>query len=317
MPNAPTLGSVHQNTALTEVAIGWKNPAFVLGGVAATVPVAKESDVYHQWNKEDFYRNEAEEVLPGDDAPRGGWKLDPAVSYQTACIKYAWPIPDRVRRNMDPAIASEVNAVRRCMDKIGLKKERTIAQALSTPGSWGSSKTLAAGTTWYRVTTSGYQGKPIEDIDALAETIQGKIGFEINTLAMNRITFRVLRRHPDILELVKYTGTAPARVTLAALAELFEVPRILVCNAIYNSAGEGLAGVYAPVMDAALWMGYVSPRPAVDEPSAAYVFEVGGPSVRTWREDSKEQDVVEAQENFVFKITAADAGAVVANTYGF
>jgi len=99
----PTLTTVHVSAALGNVAIGYKPTSAVLASVAPVVTVTKESDYYHIWTQADIYRNEAEIVRPGS-GPRGGFALS-STTYTAESYEFAWPIPDRIRNNLDQASA--------------------------------------------------------------------------------------------------------------------------------------------------------------------------------------------------------------------
>lgn len=95
-----------------------------------------------------------------------------------------------------------------------------------------------------------------------------------NRLALGAEAYVALKNHPDILERIKYTGTTanPAMVTPNVLAQLFGVEKVVVMESTYNAAGigkEDMQFICSP--DSAL-LCYATPTPAIDEPSAGYIF---------------------------------------------
>lgn len=321
MPN-PTLGSVHTNAALTNVAIGYRNTNFIADQVFPVVKVAKESDYYYTWTQADIFRNEANIIAPGGQAPRGGFALTSAT-YTTNQYGFAWPIPDRVRNNMDPAVASEINSTNRVMDKIMLAREIIVCGLLALPASYGGA--TWTGQTAKDVGSGEYYdsklGTPLIDIDGASKGIQAKIGKPANTIVMNWAVYRALIRHPEVLDYIGIStagsgsmypaGMGPRIVTPEVLSAIIDIPKVLVVTALYNSAAEGQAAVYTSVMTDTIWVGYVAPSPAIDEPSAGYTFRCGDARVRSYREEAAEQDVVEARELYVPKQTLVTAGAII------
>lgn len=307
----PTLGSVHQNAALNNVAVGFKPPMYKADLVFPTVPVAKESDYFYTWTQADIRRNEAKKVRPGEKAPRGGFSVT-AATYTADEWKFAWPIPDRVRNNMDVAIRAEVNATMRVMDKILLAKEIEVASLLATAGNWGAT---AAETGYW----DAGNGDPLGKIETGNQTVKMACGFPANTMALSWKSLRALRKHPQLLEHlsvivgsgVRSAGNGPAFAGLEQIAWMTDIPRIIVFEANYNTAAEGQTASYSEVMTDNVWIGYVAPSAAIDEPSAGYTFQVQAPAIRTFREDAEEQDVVEAKVNFVSKVTMAASGYVI------
>ena len=89
------------------------------------------------------------------------------------------------------------------------------------------------------------------------------------------IAFLALKKHPDILERVKYGGSTPnpAIVNEKVIAELLGFDEVTVLMATYNKAEEGQPDDmdFICESDGAL-MCYVTNSPQIDEPSAGYIF---------------------------------------------
>jgi hypothetical protein len=178
----------------------------------------------------------------------------------------------------------------------------------------------------------------IADILGGKETIRKLIGVYPNTLILEAKTFKEIKMCDDVIDRIKYSGTqgAPADVTTRTLAQLFELDRVLIGGSIRSSDEETAAGTEFTAVDlwevnatkGAAWLGYVPRTPALDEPSAGYIFEWNGGQgqqsrqlaqdvyrdVRYWWEDKEKQFVVEASENFDAKVTSADAGLLFYDT---
>ncbi len=307
----PSLSSVHINAALNTVAIGFKPSNYRLHDAFPIVTVAKESDYYFVWSQGDIRRNEAKITRPGEKAPRGGFSVS-STAYATDEWKFAWAIPDRVRDNMDQAIRAEVNGTLRVMDKIWLSREIQIATKLTTTANW--STTAAAGGHW-----NLGNGAPLDEIEAANQAVKMACGFPANTLVASWKAARALRKHPQLLEHLsinvgsgdRSASAGPKFATPQQIAEMTDIPRIIIAEANYNTAAEGQTASYSEVMTDTVWIGYVAPSPAIDEPSAGYVFHVKAPMIRTFREDAEEQDVVEGKVNYVTAATMAGAGATI------
>ncbi|MCA9729803.1 MAG: hypothetical protein KC729_19120 [Candidatus Eisenbacteria bacterium] len=307
----PSVGSVHQNAALGRVAIGYRNPTYVLGhptnGVFPSVSVKFENDDYYLWNAGEIFGNAAEVVAPGGRAPRGGFSHTTA-SYKLEEIKYSWAIPDRVRDNMDTAIMADLSATRRCMDKIQLYKELEIAGILTTTGNWGGSGDPAVKWDVYGTAV------PTRNVEDASEAVRLKCGMRANTGVLSITWALHAMRSDELRDLIRYTGNPLGSLaSFETLRIAFKLQRLLIVEAIYNSANPGQTASLGDVMGAHMWVGYVPNNPMIDEPSAGYTFIKGGPRVRTWREDAEEQDVVEAAYLNVTKVTASVAGYVITN----
>ena len=127
-----------------------------------------------------------------------------------------------------------------------LAREKRVADlvfdAANYPGGYKAS--IASGARWNEA-----DGKPLDVImDALDVPITRP-----NTMVIGRPVWTKLRRHPQIVESVKATGAgaggagaqAAGVVSRQAVADLFEIDRILVGETWHNSARRGQAANYA------------------------------------------------------------------------
>jgi hypothetical protein len=101
--------------------------------------------------------------------------------------------------------------------------------------------------------------------------------------------FDTLADHPDFLDRIKYQGTEvrPARVTLNAMAGLFEVDEVLVMDSIINNgvqvAGVDSGGTFnsgesnAFIGNKAALLVYTPSAPGLYTPGCGYTFAWTGP----------------------------------------
>ncbi len=124
---------------------------------------------------------------------------------------------------------------------------------------------------------------PVDDILAIIQDIADTSGIsnsDVNTMILPRPVWNALRKNASLIDRIKYGGTAdrPTQITLSQLKALFEIDNIYVPDARYNSAAEGLTPVYAKIWNNNVWVGYVSPEPSPENPSAGYAFTWDGSS---------------------------------------
>ena len=95
-----------------------------------------------------------------------------------------------------------------------------------------------------------------------------------NTLALGVEAYAALTANPEILERVKYSGSTlnPATVNSNVLAQLLEIERVVVLNSVYNKAGYGATEMDFVCDPAGALLCYSAQTPAIDEPSAGYIF---------------------------------------------
>lgn len=116
---------------------------------------------------------------------------------------------------------------------------------------------------------------PVAFFDARRREIKLEGRREPNKLCLGYDSYLALKNHPDILERVKYGGSTPNPATVNAnvLAQILGFSEVTVLEATYNASVEGKDDdmQFICESDGAL-MCYVTNSPAIDEPSAGYIF---------------------------------------------
>lgn len=110
MPNA---NEVHIDAALTNLSVGYRNPAFIADLLAPVVPVRKQSDKYFICDAErEAFRPSDDRRAPGAEASEVNFALSSDNYY---CEDHALTsaIPDEERENADPVIQPAIDRTRR------------------------------------------------------------------------------------------------------------------------------------------------------------------------------------------------------------
>jgi hypothetical protein len=142
----PTVSQVHTATPLTNIAIAYmqSNDNFIADKVFPIVPVEFMSDLYYKWNKDDFFRDEAQKRADGQESAGSGMNLS-TDSYKAAVWGLHKDIGDQTRRNADPAIDIEVSTTRALMGKMLISRDRQFASHYMKTGVWGTDITGVSG----------------------------------------------------------------------------------------------------------------------------------------------------------------------------
>lgn len=307
----PTSADMHIQRALSNVAIAYRNGAYIADQVFPNVPVQKDADKYFIFDKVAWFRNEAGPRAAGTRSREGGYSLSQG-NYSAVEIAFSKIVTDEEEENADDPLMPRRTAVEFATDKILLNKEVQVADELFDNGSWSASAT--PGTTWDDPTSD-----PISDIEVAKETLVSAIGREPNVCVMGREVWTDLKRHPDLLDLYKYTRKG--MITVADFSTLFEIPKVLVGTAIYASANTqdamqypssgtltDVSVTYSFVWDKNMWLGYVEAAPQIQTPTAGMVFVRGGREVATFRREEERATKYEVLEKFDVKVTSADSG---------
>jgi len=356
----PTLSDLHVNALLTDLSkmYSQEESGFIARDVFPIVPVTKISDRYTTYSRADFNRNQMQKRAPSTLVKTIGYRVDTNPSYLCDVWALGVPIDDQRRGNADSVFNLDLEATRLLTSQSLINREYFWMSTFFATGVW--SNTWAGGTA---NTSTGYptapatstatsytalkwsdpNSTPIADIRALKRIVQLTVpGHRPNKMVISRTVFDVLCDHPDFVDRIKYGQTPgrPAEVTLQALAALFEMDRVHVADAIYNTSGEQAsadsgatyaapgynAGINAGESNAFMagnhvWIGYTPSRPGLMTPGCGYTFAwtgyfgatQAGERLSSYYFQPDRSTHVEIESAYVHKLVSADMGGFIGN----
>lgn len=323
----PTAGSVHVDSALTNISVAFLQNAnnFIANRVFPNVPVMKQSDRYFTYDRGMFNRNQAQVRAPNTESAGVGYTVDNTPTYFANVYAVHHDVADQVRANADPAIDPERDAAELVAHQLLIKRESDWAARYLATGVWtndydgvASSPTTNQVIRWSDQTS----GDPIGDIRDAKTAILESTGLEPNTFVMGQRVFDALIDHPDIVDRVKYSGGVgngnPARVSEQTLAALLGIERIFVSKAIVNTGAEGATNAHSFISGKKALLCYAAPSPSLMRASAGYTFSWSGymGQGNAFGFATKRIDMpwlgstrVEGEMAYDMKLVAADLGA--------
>lgn len=280
----PTVSQVHVNAALTQIATAYlqDDGAYIAGAVFPKVPVQHRSDIYFKYRKGDFFRDEVQPRADGAESAGSGWNMDQSSPY--GCVVYALhkDIGPQARANADPAVDLEVGATKMLMQKHKIKRDRIFVTKYMQTGIWGTAGSTdvsgvasggTPGTASVPYWSDDVLGDPFTDISAQQTIILQNTGYEPNVLVLAWPVYQALRKHPLVVDRIKYTSPAFAgKITPQLLAEAFDVDKVVVSKAVYNSAAEGATDNFSFITGKSALLCYAAPEPGLMVPSGGYIF---------------------------------------------
>lgn len=319
----PTPSAVHSDQLLTNLSVGWWNDesSYIAGRVFPNVPVAKQSDKYRIFTKNDWFRDDAKRRADTAEAAQTDFSLS-EDSYYADVYALRTFIGDQTAANFDAPGNLLQDTTRLLVQKLLLQRDIQFAADFLTTGIWGLDKVgVASGETGtgFRQWNDSANSDPILDVEKGKTAIAANTGLEANTLVLGRDVLATLRNHPDIIDRIKYTGAGSVGGgTLASMAEMFGVDRIIIAKAIKATNNEGATPAYGKVAIAkAAFLSYSAPTPGLMTPSAGYTFSwnqipggmAGEPvAVKRYRDEARASDVVEAQSAYDNKVVSSELG---------
>lgn len=278
-------GVFRPHTALTNMALAYFQNAsnYFAKAIFPMCPVVNSSDIYYKFSKEDLLRD--------------NWQRKPAYGSVTPAVvsestdTYNCQVDqmimgiDQIRqtdlqRRQGPALARDPRQQRTktIAEQANIHQDILFAENFFKAGKWTNEKTGVDSTTTEGnqvIKFSNHNSDPIAIIEAEKTKMHEQTGRTPNRLAIGQNVLDELKKHPAILERVKYGGTTanPAQVTENVLAQLFGVEQFKVLKSIRNSAAQGAEAKMGFIGDPnALLLAYATSAPSPDEPSAGYIF---------------------------------------------
>ncbi|MCY3784587.1 MAG: hypothetical protein OXG79_12505 [Chloroflexi bacterium] len=326
----PSPGDVHVNRPLTNMSIAFMQGAdgFVASRAFPRIPVMNQSNSYYVYPIETFFRSEMEERAPGDPPVISTHKLS-HDTYDCRVWAEATPVTDEERANVDRVIRLDRAATRRLTASGMIRFEKRWTDLAFKDGTWAfredgvNSGETAAGSFSPRDFGNNQVKKwnatgvdPILRIDEAKDRMREWTGKEPNTLVLGSTTYRVLRHHDEVIGRLNagQTPGGPAMANRQRLAELLEIPNIMVMKAIRETTNEGVTdssrSFIGPQSDALLM--YSAEAPGMEEASAGYTFawqgflgmEEEGMRIRRYRKSDRLSDFVAIDMAWDFKVTS-------------
>lgn len=277
----PTTSQIYVNRPLTTFSHAYSQAAtnFAALQTFGVLPVDKQSDMFYKVPKGAWLRaGQVQRIAPGGEHPTAGWELDPNNTYYCDVFGLGHTIADEDVANQDDAIDLESDAVEWLTQQMLMHYESVFNATYYGASKWSVDKTgvTAAenGTTTFRSWKDYANSDPITDVRRFIREGQGATGIRFNQMNQTRDVADILMDHPDIIARINagQTPGGPALASLETLARIFAVDRIIVSDAVSNSAAEGLADNVGFMQTNAAFLSYRNPRVGRRTPTAGLTF---------------------------------------------
>jgi hypothetical protein len=245
-------------------------------------PVGLQSAMYYIFSKADLARDNVARK------PQFG-KVNPAIMGHTES-SYICNVDQVIvgidqlsalnyqRTNAPGAIDPRRTKVKFAMEQMNLHLDILFAEKYFKSGAWTNEWTGAAtadSSTKKFLKFDDANSDPIDFIDKRMTEMKKNGRRRPNKIALGAETYIALKSNPTIKNRVTYGGSTanPAVVNTNVLAQLFGVDEVIVLESTYNKADlmqeEDMEFICDPK---GMLMVYANPSPAIDTPSAGYIF---------------------------------------------
>lgn len=237
MPLAVGRSAVHIDVPLSNFAV----QAFAAGEeglvgnmLVPEVPVGKQSDKFYIIEKDAFQRIENTRRAPRTAARRVQFSVS-SESYFAENFALAAENALEDLENADVAIQLRENSTRLVVTNLLRDQENRIASKLTSISNVGSGVSLTGASKW-----NDPNSDPLGDVNTAHAFVRQQTGLIPNTLVIDWDTQMILRRHPQMLDLFKFTSGG--ELTDDQLRQVFKVGRVLVARGIKENLAEGATG---------------------------------------------------------------------------
>jgi hypothetical protein len=266
-------------------------PIFKTGKQAATYPVIP---------KEALLKIPDTARAPRGKYNRGDWEYERG-QFQTSEQGWEEPIDDTERNLIEQEGTSGIGdfvATKRAMNFVLRGQEKRIADKVFDSSTFTAH---SVSDEW----DDAENATPVTDVNDGVLSFRTQCGMLPSALVISYSTFVNLKNCSQIIDRIKYTfpGLDINKMTTSQLAAVFNVPRVLVGGAVYDSAGKNVAASITDIWSneyAALVK--ISQGEDITEPGLGRTFlwtedSPQNPIVEQYREDKIRSDVFRVRHN--------------------
>lgn len=291
------IGEVHVSVPLSNVAIKYKEPAFVAEEIFPVVKVAKEADKYYVFGREHMRHVDDLRALNAP-AREVDWGATP---HDYSCDERALrtPVPYRIRDNADvalkPAMSSTVGLVKR-IRRGQEKRVQAIAQSTTYI------------TNFHNVVTpwdADSGADPFEDVKQAKISIRKNAGVNPNRILMNQETSLSLL---NWLKLTAYT-TYKEWLDLGKLPPKLWNLQVVEAGSVEDTAIEGQPASMADIWNDNVLVYYREPGlPSLTSMTLGWILRQRIFQTKKWEDNERDSTVYQVSVIQAEKLVCYEAG---------
>lgn len=256
------------NPILTTIVQGYKQGGLVGEELFPRVPVASTGGQILEFGKEAFQAYNTQRA-PGASTKRINFGyLGKPYALENHALEATVPREYMRDASAVPGVDLATRSINLVMAVMLKSLEVAQAKIATDPGNYDTDHrvNLTGANKW-----SNDASNPVVDIEDAKEAIRQTVGVRPNVLLLSPGAYACLKRHPALTERYKYTS--PDVITTGMLAAQFEIPRVVVGEAISADA----RGKFSDIWGNNAILAYVAPGGStIEEPSYGYTYVMEG-----------------------------------------
>jgi len=242
-----TPSQVHIDRPLSNLTLAYAQSQenFIADKVFPTVGVARQSDKYYIYDRANMNRTgDVKKLAPRTEVNRIGMTISNS-SYFADVYGLGMDFDEQTIANEDEVLQIRQAGAETLAMRLMIHREEQFASTFFTNGVWTTNVSGAASGAGTPVYWNDYTNStPIQNVTDARRTMQlASGGYKPNTMVIGKEVRDILINHPDILSRLNGGSTVSntALITDAKIAEIFEVEKLYVMEAVKNTAVEGAA----------------------------------------------------------------------------
>lgn len=265
----------HIDVPLSNICVeAFRTGDFVGPRLFPIVPVEKQSNMYYTIDKASWLRTPRTTLRSPKTPPRRVEFDVSSDSYFADNYALAGENAWEALANADQPITLRARTARKVVEDLMRDMEQRIANQVTSISNVGSGVVLSGGSQWSDYANSD----PISDVSTAIAFIRNNTGMLPNTALMDWDTYQMLRRHPVLLDMFKYTQGG--LLNDAELKEVFKIPNFIIANAIRNAANEGQTASLVNIWGKNCLVCYVDPQaPSIQTATFGLGFRWNNPEL--------------------------------------
>jgi len=294
------------NAYLSEVARGYSNNAFIADALFPTIESEAEKIDIFEFNKEAFQVYNTERAIRADSnvmSPKGFNKKSATLTEHDL----AYPIDYREEEE-SKKVKLQLHATNVVTEGLKLKHETQCADLVQNLANYPSgNKILLSGTSKF----SNKDSDPVGVIDDAKDAVAGKIAQDPNTMVIGHESWKTLKRHPQIKELI--SNNMNKLITIEFLKEIFEIPNIYIGKSVFINE----SGNFVKVWGDNIILAYTSPLSSRTEYDPAFAYTVkkkNALNIDEYRKEGNKLKFIRATDIYTPFLVGAEAGYLIADT---
>ena len=254
---------LHIDKLLSEFAMGYRPDGFIADMIFPTVTVGKQSDLYPVFDRGDRLRQQDTKRAPATRAKRVEENVGSDTYFaNNYALSAGVVIEDKV--NADPILASDkaMGKTRLIMDHLMLDWEVRVAAQVNNTSNVGSSSAVSSA--WNGA------GDPLGDMNTAIDNVKYANGKKVTHIVFGPKAWDAFRRDSNVRNLINGTNNGGGYVSEADVAQLLQVPNILIGDAFKNTGAEGQSESLSEVWGDNVLLYHAPQSASFDDPSFGY-----------------------------------------------